>query len=311
MKLKTDRRTFIKGSLTFGAAALLGPDRLSGLLGKDAGGAADLAVVKGTDYLANTRRAVDLLGGMSKFVPKGGRVGLLVNAPQWWKLPGSHAHTDIVLAVIRMCREADAKDIIWLFEPSSDIWDRSPQSRKFGDDIKSLKPFSRNFVDKDVKGSALKKARVIKELFECETTINISVAKDHAGTRFSCCLKNAMGALTEPTLRFFHFGSGRSKGDYGDVDFLSQCIADVNLLRKPDLCLADATVVLGTNGPAGPGELVRPQKIVAGRDAVAVDTFGAGLLGRTASEIVMLKKAADHGLGTTDLSRLIIKEVDA
>jgi len=248
---------------------------------------------------------------MPKFVPKGGRVGLLVNAPQWWKLPGSHVNTDIVLAVIRMCREAGAKDITWLFEPSSDIWDRSPQSAKFGDEIKSLKPFSRKYGDKDVKGSALKKAKVIKDLFECEAYINISIAKDHAGARFSCCLKNAMGALTQPTLRFFHFGSGTNKGGYDNVDFLSQCIADVNLLRKPDLCLADATAVLATNGPAGPGELKGPQKIVAVRDAVAVDMFGAGLLGRTASEILMLKKAADHGLGTADLGRLNIKEVGA
>jgi len=124
-------------------------------------------------------------------------------------------------------------------------------------------------------------------------------------------LKNAMGALTEPTLRFFHFGSGTNKGGCDNVDFLSQCIADVNLLRKPDLCLADATAVLATNGPAGPGELKRPQKIVAGRGVVAVDTFGAGLLGRAASDIVVLKKAADRGVGTTDIGRLNIKEVVA
>jgi uncharacterized protein (DUF362 family) len=311
MTVKTDRRTFIKGSLTFGAAALMGADRLTGLLAGEAVAAPDLAVVKGTDDLANARRAVDLVGGMSKFVAKGGRVGLLVNAPQWWKLPGSHVHTDIILAVVRMCREAGARDITWLFEPSSEIWERSPQSAKFADDIKSLKPFSKNYVDRDVKGATLKKARVIKELFECETYINISIAKDHAGTRFSGCLKNAMGALTDPTLRFFHFGSGKNKGDYDDVDFLSQCIADVNLLRKPDLCLADATSVLAANGPAGPGELARPQQIVAGRDVVAVDTFGAGLLGRDPRDIVMLKKAADLGLGTTDLGRLNIKKVGA
>lgn len=44
MTLKTDRRTFIKGSLTFVPAALLGADRLTGLLAKDAGGAADFGL---------------------------------------------------------------------------------------------------------------------------------------------------------------------------------------------------------------------------------------------------------------------------
>jgi uncharacterized protein (DUF362 family) len=54
---------------------------------------------------------------------------------------------------------------------------------------------------------------------------------------------------------------------------------------------------------------VRPQKIVAGRDIVAVDTYCAGLLGRKPADILMLKKAADHGLGRTDLGTISIKEV--
>jgi uncharacterized protein (DUF362 family) len=48
---------------------------------------------------------------------------------------------------------------------------------------------------------------------------------------------------------------------------------------------------------------------VAGRDIVAVDTYCAGLLGRKPAEIVMLKKAADHGLGRTDLGAISITEI--
>jgi uncharacterized protein (DUF362 family) len=40
-----------------------------------------------------------------------------------------------------------------------------------------------------------------------------------------------------------------------------------------NLCVVDATIVLGTNGPAGPGDLLKPQKIVAGTDPVAVDAY--------------------------------------
>ena len=36
-----------------------------------------------------------------------------------------------------------------------------------------------------------------------------------------------MGILSTESCRFFHFGSGG--GWYDDIDFLSQCIADLNL----------------------------------------------------------------------------------
>src|SRR5512137_1149725 len=130
MRHKTDRRVFLKESLTLGAAAVLGGKSLPSLLAQAPAATADLAVVKGGDAYAATVRAVELVGGMSKFVPKGGRVGLLVNAPQWWKLPGSHVRTDVVLAAVRMFRDAGAKQILWLQDPSSDFWGRSPLSSK-------------------------------------------------------------------------------------------------------------------------------------------------------------------------------------
>jgi len=309
---KTCRREFIKAGLTIGAAAVVGSSRVQRLRALENESAPAIGVVKGTDYFANTEKAVRLVGGMAAFVPKGSRVGLLVNAPQWWKLPGSHVNTDIVLATVKMVLDAGAKEIIYLWTPSSEMWSRSPLSAKFDAEIRGIRPHSGDYVETSVKdGLALKKGRIIKDLFECDAWIDISVAKDHEGTRFSCCLKNYMGACHGKTNQYFHFGSGKNKGEYEDVDFLSQCIADVNTLRKPDLMIADATVVLATNGPAGPGDLARPQKIVAGRDIVALDTYCAGLLGRNPAETIMLKKAANLGLGRTDLGSISIKEISA
>ena len=76
-----NRRSFIKRSAATGAAAFLG----SSILGRKAFSAvttneADIAVVKGSDYFANTMKAVEALGGIQKFVPEGSRVGLLINS---------------------------------------------------------------------------------------------------------------------------------------------------------------------------------------------------------------------------------------
>jgi uncharacterized protein (DUF362 family) len=104
--------------------------------------------------------------------------------------------------------------------------------------------------------AALKKAKVSKDLLDVDAVLDLPIAKDHTGTRYSGGLKNMMGACADNTNQFFHKDSG-AKGEYDDVDFLSQCIADLSLVRKPTFCIVDAAVVLGSNGPAGPGRCRR------------------------------------------------------
>lgn len=304
------RREFVKRSLTLAGAAVLAPGPAARLLAGPES-LPDLVAVKGADAYLAALKALELAGGIGRFAGKSGRVGILVNAPAWWKRPGSHASTDVVLAAIESCLKAGLKDIVFLQNPAPEFWGRSARSAAMPDVVKAVKPAGSDKVEVEVKGGlALKKAKVSRDWLEVDAVINIPIAKDHAGTRFSGCLKNMMGACADDTNRFFHAGSG-AKGEYGDVDFLSQCIADLGLVRKTALCLADATVVLGDNGPAGPGTLLRPGKVVAGADPVAVDAYGAGLIGRKAADIAMLRKAAAHGLGQADLAKLTIKDATA
>jgi hypothetical protein len=41
---------------------------------------------------------------------------------------------------------------------------------------------------------------------------------------------------------------------------------------------------------------------------VATDAYGSGLIGRTAAETAMIRMAAAHGLGKSDVSKLTKKE---
>jgi uncharacterized protein (DUF362 family) len=138
--------------------------------------------------------------------------------------------------------------------------------------------------------------------------INIPIVKDHSGLGFTGTMKNMMGLTSSITNKFFHHGLGKH-GWYDDVDFLAQCIADVNLLRKPDLCIFDGTEVLSTNGPRGPGKIIKPLKVFAGVDRVALDVYGANLLGLRGEEIRTAQLAHAHGLGEIDLARLRVEEV--
>jgi uncharacterized protein (DUF362 family) len=307
-----DRREFLKRGAALGVSAPLAAPVLghstSGDLSLDvAKQGVDLATVSGSDYYANTVRALEIVGGMGSFVSSGAKVGLLVNSP--WQNPGTYTNPDVALAVLRMCLDAGAGDIHTVEGASTDYWNRSSLSGQFATEIAALKPSGEKDVVVDIpNGVSLKAATVSRAFMECDVLIDIPVAKDHDGTRYTGTLKNMMGAcIHDPTCRFMHFGSGAEEF-YGDPEFLSQCIADLNLVRQADLCVVDATEFVTTNGPAGPGEIQRPQKVVAGTDMVAVDAYCAEVRGLRSTEVQMIRMAHEHGLGEMDFSSLRIQE---
>ncbi|HMA53600.1 MAG TPA: DUF362 domain-containing protein [Acidobacteriota bacterium] len=305
------RREFMRSGAVLGTAALAGGLLDARALKGQTPPPPDLAIVTGADRLAAVNKGLAALGGMDKFVTKGSSVGLLVNAPSWWTRPGSHTHPEITLAVILAALGSGAKEIRYLIDPLADYWKRAPLAAKYEKEIRAVKKCSGNYVETPVaKNKTLKKTSVVREFLDCDVLINLPIIKNHVGVGMSGNLKNLMGANANASNQFFHAGSG-AKGEYDDVPFLSQCIADMNTLRKPDLCVADATEFLLTNGPAGPGELRRLGKIILGADPVAVDAFGAPLVDLKAADVLMITKSAEWGLGRLDVSKLKIQEIAA
>jgi uncharacterized protein (DUF362 family) len=303
-----DRRSFIKRSAVLGASSILGGGAV-GWMHKLAFAEAkvDIAAVKGTNYFKNTIKAVEILGGMSKFVSKQSKVGLLINSP--WQNPGSYVKPEITLAVIHMCLDAGAKEIGVFKNLGNSYWRGSALAGRLRDEVKGIQYLGGDYTEVSVPhGRSLKKAEIAKGLLDCDVLINIPIAKDHTGVRFTGTMKNMMGATSRSTNGFFHHGSGAS-GYYDDVEFLSQCIADVNLVRRPDLCVFDGTEMLTTNGPNGPGKLIKPQIVFAGVDRVAVDVYGANLIGLKGEAIQTTRMAHEHGLGEIRLSALQVREV--
>jgi uncharacterized protein (DUF362 family) len=298
-----DRRLVLKGAAAAGiGTALCGVWPHAGEAGEP--GAADLASVKGGDPARAAAAAIEALGGMGRFVPRGATVGLLIN--HQFRHAGAHAHPAVAQTIARLCFEAGATAVLSLKEPRFAYW---PTAGPGADAVRRMTPCSGAYETTALPlGKALKRTDLIKEYLTADVLVNVSVVKHHEGTEFACVLKNAMGALTDAACRFFHFGHGTG-GWYGDVEFLSQCVADLNRLRRPDLAVADATAVLTSNGPFGPGRVARPQVVIAGADAVAVDAAAAPLLGLEASKIAMIARSAALGLGEADLAKVRRREV--
>lgn len=273
----------------------------------------DLVVVTGSKYFDSAVIAVGMLGGMEKFVPKGSKVGLLINSD--FEDKGVYVNPDISIAVIKMCFDAGAKDVVFIQAVQEEYWKRSSIYEQYKDMIHKCinteanrfpaqfdsKYFAKTQIPDAV---SLKESEVVKVLFDCDVFINVPIAKHHAVTNLTCALKNIMGINTRASNVHMHIG-GKTRTD---LDWFAQCIADLHLVKKTDLCIVDATEFIITNGPSGPGEMRKLDKVVAGSDIVAIDAYCSGLLDYSIDDVLAIDKAYKHGLGEKDLSKVNIVE---
>jgi len=303
------RREFLRKGAGFGLSTTLGSSLLTTLSKASTSAAApDIAVAAGGDYLKNTMKAVEMMGGMKAFVPKGSKVALLPNVQS--RHPGTFTGPDVLRAVIRMCKEAGAAEVNCLSGLTQKHWEDCgllALVQEEGAVLKLVPQEDANFAAAAVPlGKGIKEVRVMKELSNHDVFLNLPITKDHIGTRFTGSLKNLMGLNSRANNRNFHRENWKT--DPNDIGFLEQCIADLNTVIWPTLCIVDATAFIITNGPMGPGELSKPQKVVVGRDRVAVDAYCASLWGLKPAEVGVLKMAAEHGLGRMDLSKVKVSE---
>jgi uncharacterized protein (DUF362 family) len=300
------RRSFIRSGLAWGGVAFIGSQFIpkflrAGLLQTKP----DIVITSADNPMEAVDKLLEALGGIGKLVKSGDTVGILVNSP--WKNPGYFTNPDVALAGVKQCLEAGAKEIV-CFKPVPDgYWEKS---RYFGEMATAIGKIRYCEARKKVTipGAVyLKEADIFEDFVAVDTYINIPVAKHHAGTNFSGTLKGLMGVSSSETNRFMHSANGDYT--YDEQEYLSQCVADLNLLRQPDLSVVDAIECGLNNGPRGPGETVKPNKIIAGTDMVAVDAYSSNLIGFSADEVRSIAMAAKHGLGKNDLKALSVLEV--
>lgn len=308
---KLTRRAFIKKSAVFTASSFVGMSLLS-RCNKSTAPSADIVAVKGEDYFKNTVKAVERLGGMGRYVSPGSRVAILANPQR--NNPGAFTKPEIVRAAIRMCEKAGAGEVGCLSWQPEQNWENTG--------IKTVvEEEGANLVIVDLKdetlfkhvpvprGIALKEARIMEVFFDYDVFIDMPITKDHAGNKFTGTMKNLMGLNSPLNNRTFHKEGWKT--DIDAITHLDQCIADLNTVISPDLCIVDATEFITTNGPFGPGELLRPRKVVAGTDRVALDAYCSTLWGMKGADIIHIAKAYEHKLGEMHLDRVRIEEFEA
>jgi len=314
MRRAIERREFLKTSLRAGVTTAVGGPILHRLvlspLRAQANDFPDIAVVAGDDYGRNSAKAVELLGGMGRFVPKNSRVLILVNVQS--SHPGTYTNPGVVRTAIRLCKQAGAKEVNLVSLLALKNWESTGLAKVAAEEGAGLKLIERddaNFKPVPVPaGKALQEARILNIFYDHDVFINMPVTKDHAGNKFTGTMKNLMGLSSPTSNRTFHKENWRT--DAGAIEHLDQCIADLNTVVKPTLNIVDATEFITTNGPFGPGEILKPKKVVAGLDRVAIDAYCASLWGLRGDDIIMIKRGQEQNLGRLDLKKVKIKEIN-
>lgn len=315
MEKKIGRRGFLKQGLTLGAASAVGVAAAEknglAMFGGSRKKLPEVAVATGADYSKDAVKAVEMLGGMGRFVKKGANVAILANSQG--RHPGTSTCPEVLKAVIKMCKDAGAAKVNCVSWLNPKNWNDSGLAKAIEEAGAGLilVPRTPESFEKVVipKGKALQETSVIKEFLHCDVFIDVPITKDHAGMKFTGTLKNLMGLNDPNSNRNFHKDNWET--DPSALGHLNQCIADLNTALTPTLCVVDATEFVTTNGPFGPGEILKAQKVVAGVDRVAIDSYCATIWGLKGEDIGTIRLAYEHGLGEIDLAKVRIKEARA
>lgn len=293
------RRQFLKATAAGVTIGLAGyPDFLT------AAEEADLAVISG-EPAAATRKALEALGGIGRFVKKGQRVVIKPNM-SFAKTPDFAAttHPLVVVAVAQACLEAGAREVL--------VLDHTLQRAELCLERTGIRDACRNMPGVHVlalqdrkffqeirvpQGKVLDRVEVIKDILD-SVLISVPVAKSHSATGVSLGLKGLMGLIWDRDSFHSQFN-------------INQGIADLATVIRPQLTILDATRAMASGGPGGPGDVKKPNLIVAGADPVAVDSYGVGVVpwyGRNfkGRQVEHLLIAHQRGLGQIDVEKLKI-----
>jgi uncharacterized protein (DUF362 family) len=309
MKNKLSRREFLKQSSLFAGVVAGSSLPLNIITAAKAGQSpattpssakSSIAVAQKGSPTELTKRALNSLGGINKFVKKGDIVLVKPNIG-WDRRPEQAADTnpDVVKTLVELCLSAGAKEVRVFDGPCNDVRRSYTNSgieaavKSAGGNIYYMD--NRKFKSVTVpRGDLVKTWPFYQDFLDADVYINVPIAKHHGLSGLTLGMKNIMGVLG---------------GDRGQIHSeFQRKIAELNSVRKPNLTIIDAYRILTNHGPTGGNlsDVKQLETIIASADMIAADAYATTLFGRTPEEFENLKYATEFGLGVSDLKKISI-----
>jgi uncharacterized protein (DUF362 family) len=268
-------------------------------------GSPDLVVARGgDDPEALVRRAILALGGMEQFVSKGAKVVIKPNICTAY-LPYEYASTTnpwVVAALVKLSWEAGARDVVVMDSPFGGPAEEAYVISGIKEQVeaaggKMVIMSNLKFAETQIpKGKDIKKWPIYEDVLKADVFINVPIAKDHGLTRLTLGMKNLMGVVLH------------REGLHSNI---GQRLADLTSQVYPTLTVIDSIRMLTYGGPTGgdPNAVKKIDTIIASRDIVAGDSYGASLFNMQPDELSFITAGVDMGLGRSDLKNLKIEEI--
>ncbi len=247
------------------------------------------------------RRAIDLLGGMGRYVHAGQRVllkpNLLRAAPPE---AATSTHPSVVRAVVHLVQEAGATPVIadspgGPFTPMllRRLYDKSGLRQVAGETGAELNFNTGTTRVPNPAGGLLHLIDVISAVAEADVVINLPKLKTHNLTRLTGAVKNLFGVIPGVTKIGYH-------AKLSDAMAFSRGLVDIARCIKPALSIMDAIVAMDGNGPSG-GDPFAGHVLLASPDPVAEDVVAMSLVGWDPLSSPPIRVAAGWGLTTARL----------
>lgn len=289
-----DRRNFLKSAALVAGSTL---SKLSFAESKTSTPPPNLVLVKNGTPAQMVNKAVELLGGMPRFVQKGDRVLIKPNI-SWDRAPEYAATTnpDLVAEVVKLCYKAGAGKVI-IMDNTCNEARRCYQNtqipalaEKAGAEVRFMR--ENQYIETPIPDAYnLKSWLIHEEVFKVDKIISIPILKHHGLSQITAGFKNMMGLI------------GGNRGRIHRP--FAENIVDLNRVIVANLTIIDAFRILRRNGPQG-GNLEDVEQwntVLAGSDRVLVDAWAAKLFGLEPQSLSYLTVAHKAGLGEIDTEK--------
>jgi uncharacterized protein (DUF362 family) len=266
---------------------------------------ADLAVARNGSPDRLVRSAIDSVGGMSRFVPKGAWVIIKPNICTDYYGYEYAATTNpwVVGTLVQLAMEAGAEKVQVMdfpFGGSAESAYRNSgiaeQVAAAGGDMVLMSDFKyKKVAIKDA--ISLSKTNLYEDVQKADVLIDVPIAKTHGLAGLTLGMKNLMGLIRNREEIHWMIGDR---------------LTDLTRLIKPTLTVIDGVRVLVANGPTGGSldDVRQMDTVIVSPDVVAADSYAAtALFGRNPEELTYIRSAVKANLGISDLSSLNIQEI--
>ena len=258
----------------------------------------EMVVARGGEPRQLVQRVIQELGGIGRFISRGDVVVIKPNIA-WDRTPAQAANTnpEAVAEMVRLCREAGAKNVIVtdvsINDPRRSFVRSGIAAAAHAEGAQVILTDERRFREVDLHGDLLRSWPVFEPFLAADKMINIPVAKHHSLTGATLGMKNWYGILGGQRQRLHQH--------------IHESLVDLADFMRPTLTLIDAYRVLLRNGPGGgnTGDVALEKTVIAGTDPVALDAYAAKAYWNLDHRTMRyLKLASDRGLGSLDFENV-------